>query len=71
MQPTQFKDLFGGTWIGEHPTNEHNQYLVVRYDFSTGCRRSAQGLRWPRRQPMASDAADRTRPRQGRASRRR
>ena len=32
---TQFKDLFGGTWIGEHPTNEHNQYLVVRYDFST------------------------------------
>ena len=25
------KDLFGGTWIGEHPTNEHNQYLVVRY----------------------------------------
>lgn len=32
---TQFKELFGGTWIGEHPTNEHNQYLVVRYDFST------------------------------------
>ena len=32
---TQFEDLFGGTWIGEHPTNEHNQYLVVRYDFST------------------------------------
>ena len=22
------------TWIGEHPTEEHNRYMVVRYDFS-------------------------------------
>ena len=30
----RFEKLFGGTWIGEHPTKEHNQYLVIRYDFS-------------------------------------
>lgn len=30
----RFEELFGGTWIGEHPTEEHNQYLVIRYDFS-------------------------------------
>lgn len=31
---SQFEELFGGTWIGEHPTPEHNNYLVIRYDFS-------------------------------------
>lgn len=31
----QFHDLFDGTWIGGHPTLEHHQYMVVRYDFST------------------------------------
>ncbi len=31
----QFHDLFDGTWIGEHPTLERHQYMVVRYDFST------------------------------------
>lgn len=31
---TRFEELFGGTWIGEHPTREHNQYLIIRYDFS-------------------------------------
>lgn len=30
----RFEELFGDTWIGEHPTKEHNQYLVIRYDFS-------------------------------------
>ena len=30
----RFEELFGGTWIGEHPTKEHNQYFVIRYDFS-------------------------------------
>lgn len=30
----RFEELFGGTWIGEHPTKEHNQYMVIRYDFS-------------------------------------
>lgn len=30
----RFEELFGGTWIGEHPTEEHNQYMVIRYDFS-------------------------------------
>lgn len=29
-----FEELFGGTWVGTHPTQEHNQYLVIRYDFS-------------------------------------
>lgn len=30
----RFDTLFGGTWIGEHPTPERSKYLVVRYDFS-------------------------------------
>ena len=29
-----FEALFGGTYIGAHPTPEHNRYLVIRYDFS-------------------------------------
>lgn len=30
----RFDELFGGTWIGAHPTPEHSRYLIVRYDFS-------------------------------------
>ena len=30
----RFEELFGGTWIGAHPTKEHNQYMIIRYDFS-------------------------------------
>lgn len=30
----RFDELFGGTWIGAHPTPEHNRYMVIRYDFS-------------------------------------
>lgn len=30
----RFEELFGGTWIGANPTREHNQYLIIRYDFS-------------------------------------
>lgn len=30
----RFEALFGGTYIGQNPTAEHNQYLVIRYDFS-------------------------------------
>mgnify|MGYP000850155664 FL=1 len=30
----KFGELFGGTYVGSHPTPEHNQYMVVRYDFS-------------------------------------
>ena len=26
----RFEELFGGTWVGTHPTQEHNQYLVIR-----------------------------------------
>ena len=25
----RFEELFGRTWIGEHPTEEHNRYMVV------------------------------------------
>lgn len=31
----RFEALFGGTYIGAHPTPEHNKYLVLRLDFST------------------------------------
>ncbi len=30
----RFEELFGRTWTGEPPTEEHNRYMVVRYDFS-------------------------------------
>ncbi|MFR9262526.1 MAG: AAA family ATPase [Bacteroides cellulosilyticus] len=30
----RFEELFGGTYIGSQPTPEHNQYMVIRYDFS-------------------------------------
>lgn len=30
----RFEELFGGTWIGENPTPEHNRYMIIRYDFS-------------------------------------
>ena len=33
-QAYRFDTLFGGTFIGEHPTKERSQYMVVRYDFS-------------------------------------
>ncbi|MDR0893560.1 MAG: AAA family ATPase, partial [Mediterranea sp.] len=31
----RFESLFGGTYIGSHPTDEHNKYMVLRFDFST------------------------------------
>ena len=30
----KFDVLFGCTSIGDNPTDEHNKYIVVRYDFS-------------------------------------
>lgn len=30
----RFEELFDGTWIGSHPTPEHNRYMIIRYDFS-------------------------------------
>jgi hypothetical protein len=30
----RFETLFGGTYIGSHPTQEHNKYMVLRFDFS-------------------------------------
>lgn len=31
----QFDELFGHTWIGQHPTGQQNQYLVLYLNFST------------------------------------
>ncbi len=30
----RFGSLYGGTYIGSHPTGEHNQYMVLRFNFS-------------------------------------
>ena len=30
----RFDTLFGGTYIGSHPTAERNKYMVLRLDFS-------------------------------------
>ena len=31
----QFDELFGQTWIGQHPTGQQNQYIVLYLNFST------------------------------------
>ena len=31
----RFEDLFGGTYIGSHPTPEHNRYMTVSYTHLT------------------------------------
>jgi len=31
----RFQELFGDTWIGQHPTGKQNQYIVLRLNFST------------------------------------
>ena len=30
----EFEELFGKVYIGRHPTEEHNKYLVLRFNFS-------------------------------------
>ena len=30
----QFEELFGGLYIGQHPTPRHNRYLILRFNFS-------------------------------------
>lgn len=30
----RFESLFGGTYIGSHPTSEKNKHMVMRFDFS-------------------------------------
>lgn len=30
----RFETLYGGTYIGSHPTDERNQYMVLRFNFS-------------------------------------
>lgn len=29
-----FEEIFGGLYIGKHPTEEHNNYMVLRFNFS-------------------------------------
>lgn len=29
-----FEELFGGLYIGQHPTKRHNRYLILRFNFS-------------------------------------
>lgn len=31
----QFEPLFGHTWIGQHPTGQQNQYIILGLNFST------------------------------------
>jgi len=31
---SQFDELFGDTYIGQHPTNEKNRYLILSFNFS-------------------------------------
>ena len=31
----RFDEFFSGTDIGENPTDEHNKYLILKFDFST------------------------------------
>ena len=33
-EEANFKQLFGGLWLGEHPTENRNRYLVLALDFS-------------------------------------
>ena len=33
-QANDFDELFGHTWIGQHPTPSHNQCIVIHFDFS-------------------------------------
>lgn len=30
----QFDELFGNLYIGQHPTPIHNQFLIMRFNFS-------------------------------------
>lgn len=30
----RFDELFGHTWIGQNPTETHNQFIVLKFDFS-------------------------------------
>ncbi len=31
----RFDELFGHTWIGQHPTDQHNRLMVLSIDFSS------------------------------------
>ena len=33
-EAAHFDELFGHTWIGQHPTPSHNQYILLFFNFS-------------------------------------
>ena len=33
-QKKDFKNLFGGLWLGAHPTRNANRFMVLKFDFS-------------------------------------
>ena len=33
-EKANFEKLFGGLWLGEHPTENRNRYLMLALDFS-------------------------------------
>ena len=34
LQKNKFEKLFGGLWIGDHPTPERNSYLIIYLNFA-------------------------------------
>ncbi|MDR0894091.1 MAG: ATP-binding protein [Prevotellaceae bacterium] len=34
MEKAHFDNLFGNSWIGNHPTEDRNSYQILRFDFS-------------------------------------
>ena len=35
LQADRFDELFGHTWIGQHPTGEQNQFIILSFDFAS------------------------------------
>jgi len=35
LHAERFDELFGHTWIGQHPTGEQNQFIILSLDFSS------------------------------------
>jgi len=54
----QFDNLFSGTYIGRHPTAEHNTYSVLTFDFSGLVSDDMDTLRVDMYDSVAADLAD-------------
>ena len=55
----RFEELFAGTAIGENPTEEHNQYLILYFNFSVVSKEVAPAAPPPRRSSWRSCVARR------------